>query len=56
MDIATLAGIIAGIGLVLSSILMNSGLGLFINAPSAMIVVGGTLGGYLGGVFPSTRS
>ncbi len=43
MDIATLAGIIAGIGLVLSSILMNSGLGLFINAPSAMIVVGGTL-------------
>ncbi len=43
MDIATLAGIIAGIGLVLSSILMNSGLGLFINAPSAMIVIGGTL-------------
>jgi chemotaxis protein MotA len=43
MDIATLAGIIAGIGLVLSSILMNSGLGLFWSAPSAMIVIGGTL-------------
>ena len=43
MDLATLIGIIAGVGAVLASILMNSGLGLFWNAPSAMIVVGGTL-------------
>lgn len=43
MDIATLAGIVAGIGLVVSSILMNSGLSLFWSAPSAMIVIGGTL-------------
>jgi chemotaxis protein MotA len=42
MDIATLAGIIAGVGLVLMSILMNSGLSLFWSAPSAMIVIGGT--------------
>jgi chemotaxis protein MotA len=43
MDIATLAGIIAGIGLVLASILMNSGLSLFWSAPSASIVIGGTM-------------
>jgi chemotaxis protein MotA len=43
MDFATIAGIVAGIGLVLSSILMNSGLTLFWSAPSAMIVLGGTL-------------
>lgn len=43
MDIATLAGIVSGIGLVLASILMNSGLSLFWSAPSAMIVIGGTL-------------
>ena len=43
MDIATLGGIVAGIGLVLISILMNSGLSLFWSAPSAMIVMGGTM-------------
>jgi len=43
MDIATLAGIVSGIGLVLVSILMNSGLSLFWSAPSAMIVIGGTM-------------
>jgi chemotaxis protein MotA len=43
MDIATLGGIVAGIGLVLISILMNSGLSLFWSAPSAMIVIGGTM-------------
>ena len=43
MDIATLAGILAGIGLVVVSILMNSGLALFWSPPSAMIVIGGTL-------------
>ena len=43
MDLATLVGVFAGVGLVLASILMNSGLDLFINIPSAMIVLGGTL-------------
>jgi chemotaxis protein MotA len=43
MDLATLIGIVAGVGAVLASILMNSGLSLFWNAPSAMIVFGGTL-------------
>jgi chemotaxis protein MotA len=43
MDLASLIGVFAGVGLVLASILMNSGLDLFINIPSAMIVLGGTL-------------
>lgn len=43
MDIATIIGIISGIGLVIGSILMNSGLGLFIDMASLMIVAGGTL-------------
>ncbi len=43
MDLATLIGIAAGVGAVLVSILLNSGLGLFWNAPSAMIVLGGTI-------------
>jgi len=42
MDLATLIGIISGIGLVIGSILMNSGLDLFWSAPSAAIVIGGT--------------
>ncbi len=42
MDIATLVGVVSGIGFVLATILMGSGLGLFINIPSIMIVVGGT--------------
>ncbi len=44
MDLATLIGIVLAFSLVLISIIMGSGLGLFINIPSLMIVVGGTLG------------
>ena len=44
MDLATLIGILLAFSLVLISIIMGSGLGLFINIPSLMIVVGGTLG------------
>ncbi len=44
MDIATLFGVISSFGLVLIAIFMGSGLGLFINVPSLMIVVGGTIG------------
>ena len=42
MDFATLIGIISGIALVISSILLNSGLELFWSPPSLMIVLGGT--------------
>lgn len=44
MDIATILGIVAAFGLVIASIFMGGGLSLFINIPSLMIVVGGTLG------------
>ncbi len=43
MDLATIIGFVSGIGLVVVSILMGSGLGLFVNIPSMMIVGGGTL-------------
>ncbi|RLB84300.1 MAG: motility protein A [Deltaproteobacteria bacterium] len=43
MDLATIIGVVSGIGLVVASILMGSGLGLFINIPSLMIVGGGTV-------------
>ncbi len=44
MDIATLVGIISAFGLVIFAIVLGGGLDLFINIPSLMIVVGGTLG------------
>ncbi|MBL7179769.1 MAG: MotA/TolQ/ExbB proton channel family protein [Desulfobacterales bacterium] len=44
MDIATVVGVISAFGLVLIAIFMGSGLSLFFNVPSLMIVVGGTLG------------
>ena len=47
MDIATVAGIVSAFGLVVTAMLMGGGLGLFINIPSFMIVVGGTLGATL---------
>lgn len=43
MDIATLIGVLSGIGLVVGSILMNSGLDIFVDVPSLMIVIGGTI-------------
>ncbi len=44
MDLATILGIVSAFGLVVIAILMGGGIGLFINIPSLMIVVGGTLG------------
>ncbi len=44
MDIATILGVVSAFSLVLLSILMGSGLSAFFNAPSIMIVMGGTLG------------
>ena len=43
MDIASLTGIVAGLGLILSAILMGGDFSLFVNIPGIMIVVGGTL-------------
>ncbi|MDX1450772.1 MAG: motility protein A, partial [Acidimicrobiia bacterium] len=43
MDIGSLLGLVAGAGLVLASILMGSGLGTFVNVPSVLVVVGGTV-------------
>jgi chemotaxis protein MotA len=44
MDIATVVGVISAFGLVVIAIFMGGGLGLFINVPSLLIVVGGTVG------------
>jgi chemotaxis protein MotA len=43
MDIATLVGIVSGVGLVLLSIMMGGALDIFIHIPSAMVTVGGTI-------------
>lgn len=48
MDIATIIGLIVGIGLVLGSIMMGGGgIGPFINIPSAMITIGGSFAALL---------
>ena len=43
LDLATVVGIIAGVVLICSAIFMGSGLGVFFNVPSILIVVGGTI-------------
>ena len=47
MDITTLIGIVVAMGLVIISILMGGSMTWFINYPSIMIVVGGTMGATL---------
>lgn len=44
MDIATVVGMVLGFGLMIAAILMGGGMMWFINYPSLMIVVGGTIG------------
>jgi len=44
VDIATIVGLIAAFGLMLMAILSGGGLGMFIDTPSMLIVVGGTAG------------
>ena len=44
MDLATLLGLLGAIGIVLAAILSGGDLGMFINAPSIFVVVGGTIG------------
>ncbi len=44
MDFGTIIGIVLSFGLVVSAILTGSSLMVFMSAPSALIVIGGTLG------------
>ena len=43
MDLGTVVGLVLGIVLLLGSILVGGSLGIFINIPSILIVVGGTI-------------
>jgi len=47
MDISTILGIVVGFGLVVGAMSVGGGLLWFVNLPSAMIVVGGTIGATL---------
>ena len=47
MDVATLIGLIGGIGVILAAIFLGGSAGTFINMPSILVVVGGTLGAVL---------
>ena len=43
MDLATLIGILGALGLVIMSMFMSGEIGMFVNAPSLVIVVGGSV-------------
>ncbi|MBT5230128.1 MAG: flagellar motor protein PomA [Methylococcales bacterium] len=43
MDIATLAGLIGGFGIIIGAIMSGGSILLFVNVPSLLLVVGGTL-------------
>lgn len=47
MDLATLLGLLGGTGIVLAAILLGGSALVFLNPPSILIVVGGTLGAVL---------
>jgi len=47
MDIATVIGIVLALGLILSAIFMGTGIGAFIDVPSILIVIGGTIASLL---------
>ena len=47
MDIATLVGVIAAFGIIVSAIMSGGPFILFVNIPSLLIVIGGTLGATL---------
>jgi chemotaxis protein MotA len=44
MDLATIIGVVVAFGLVLTAIFLGGGLGVFVDVPSLLIVVGGTIG------------
>ena len=43
MDLATILGIVVGLGLIVGSIMIDGSLGAFINGPGMLIVLGGTI-------------
>ncbi len=43
MDIATVIGLVSGAGLIFASIILGGSLGVFINIPSGLVVIGGTI-------------
>lgn len=43
MDLATIVGIVGAMGLIVVTMLMSGDLGMFVNIPSVVIVVGGSL-------------
>lgn len=47
MDLATIIGLVLAFGLVIAGIMMNSTLLIYIDIPSAVIVLGGTIGAAL---------
>ena len=47
MDITTILGVVAGVGLVIGAIMSGEGVMFFVDLPAAMIVIGGTLGATL---------
>jgi chemotaxis protein MotA len=42
VDIATIVGLVAGIGVICGAILMCGGVGMFVDIPSVVVVLGGT--------------
>ena len=47
MDLATLIGLVAACGVIVAAILTGGDFGLFVNTPSLLIVIGGTIGAVL---------
>ncbi len=47
MDLATLIGMVAGIGVMVGAIILGGSAGMFVNAPSIIIVLGGTIAAVL---------
>jgi len=43
MDIATLVGVVLGFGLIIGSIMLNGSISAFLDMPSGLIVIGGTI-------------
>ncbi len=44
MDLATLVGFIVAVGIIMAAMIMGGGIGPFIDIPSLLVVVGGTVG------------
>ena len=43
MDFATIIGVLAGVGLILTSLQLSGGVAGYLNVPSFLIVIGGTI-------------